>query len=99
MDNENNTVKVSDKGVHVSDANGDDVSISTDGIKVSGSSSDDEANVSESVDVSSNGALVSSLGNNDYAVVIQDKTDGKLIVISGNNLDLLKSMAETASFA
>ena len=99
VDNENNTVKVSDKGVYVSDANGDDVSISTDGIKVSGSSSNDEGNASESVDVSADGALVSSLGNDDYAVVIQNKADGQLIVISGNNLDLLKSMAETASFA
>lgn len=98
-DNENNTVKISDKGIHVSDANGEDVSISTDGVKVSGSSSNDGSNASDSVDVSANGALVSSLGNDDYAVVIQNKDDGQLIVISGNNLELLKSMAETVKFA
>ncbi len=99
VDNENNTVKISDKGLQISDTNGEDVSISTDGVKVSGASDNNGSDASESVDVSVDGDLASSIGNDDYAVCIQNPGDGQMIVVSGNNLDLLKSMAETASFA
>lgn len=99
VDDENTTVSISGNGLHVSDANGEDVSISTEGIKVSGeSSSEDSSNSVEDVDVSLDGDMLDDIGNDDYALCIKNPDGGELIIISGNNLDLLKSMAETASF-
>lgn len=99
VDNENTSVSLSGKGLEVSDANGEDVSISTEGVKVSsGSSSENASGDSENVDVSVDGHMVSAVGNDDYAIGIENPDDGQLIVISGNNLELLKSMAESASF-
>lgn len=99
VDDENTTVSISGNGLHVSDANGEDVSISTEGIKVSGeSSSDDGSDSVEDVDVSLDGDMLDDIGNDDYVLCIENPDGGELIIISGNNLDLLKSMAETASF-
>ena len=100
VDNENTTVSLSDKGLQVSDADGEDVSISNEGVKVSSSASESNGSeVSEDVNVTVDGHAFSSIGNDDYAICIKNPDDGQMVVITGNNLDLIKSMAETVSFS
>lgn len=95
VDNENSTVTLSNNGFQVNDANGENVSISTDGIKVSGGDGENATSVDTDVSVDD---MAFNFGNDDYAVCIKNPDDGQIIVISGNNLDLLKSMAQSASF-
>ena len=38
------------------------------------------------------------LDNADYAICIESPDNNQVIVIAGNDLELLKSIAETASF-
>ena len=85
------SVSFSGKGLEVSDASGENVSITTDGISVSGESSDNET-----VDVSSD--VGSDIENSDYSLYLKNQNNDEVIVISGNNLELLKQMAETVSF-
>lgn len=77
------SVSFSGKGLEVSDASGENVSITTDGISVSGESSDNEA-----VDVSSD--VGSDIENSDYSLYLKNQNNDEVIVISGNNLELLK---------
>lgn len=92
---DNSTVSLSSSGLKVSDPNGENVSISTDGVKVT------DANGEDSVDanVSVNNDMISNVDNADYAICIKNPENNQVIVIAGNNLELLKSIAETASFS
>ena len=74
----------------------DDVSISTDGIKVTGN--DGSAEASADGNVSIDGDMMSHVNNADYAICIENPDNNQVIVIAGNDLELLKSIAETASF-
>ena len=89
-----NSVSLSDKGLEVSDADGENVSITTEGVSVSSgnSSGNETVNVSNDVDVNS------EIENSDYSIYLKNQDNDKVIVISGNNLELLKAMAETVSF-
>lgn len=81
-----NSVSFSGKGLEVSDANGENVSITSEGVSVSGNGT---VNVSSNAD--------SNIQNCDYSIYLKNNND-KVIVISGNDLELLKEMAETVSF-
>ena len=91
---DNSTVSLSTRGLSVSDPNGDDVSISTDGVKVNDSNGENSVDANASFD----GDVISNVGNSDYAIVIESPDNSQVIVIAGNDLELLKSIAETASF-
>ena len=93
---DNTSVALSTKGFEVADPNGDDVSISTDGIKVTGN--DGSAEASADGNVSIDGDMMSHVNNADYAICIENPDNNQVIVIAGNNLEVLKSIAETASF-
>ena len=93
---DNTSVALSTKGFEVADPNGDDVSISTDGIKVTGN--DGSAEASADGNVSIDGDMMSHVNNADYAICIENPDNNQVIVIAGNDLELLKSIAETASF-
>ena len=91
---DNSTVSLSTKGFAVSDPNGDDVSISTDGVNVNDSKGEGSVDVNSSFD----GDIISNVDNADYAICIESPDNNQVIVIAGNDLELLKSIAETASF-
>ena len=84
VDDNGTSVSLSDKGIFVSDANGDNVSIDTNGVK--------------GTDNNGSGDMISSIENSDYALCMESPDNNQVIILAGNNLDLLKSMAETASF-
>lgn len=88
-----NSVSFSDKGLEILDANGEGASISSEGINFFGNESSD--NVTS--DISSGAG--SSMEYSDYSVYLKNNNANKVIVISGNNLELLKAMAETASIS
>lgn len=91
---DNSTVSLSTKGLAVSDPNGDNVSISTDGVNVNDSNGEDSVDVNSSFDED----IISNVDNADYAICIENPDGNQVIVIAGNDLELLKSIAETASF-
>ena len=91
---DNSTVSLSTRGFTVSDPNGDDVSISTDGVKVNDSNGENSVDANASFD----GDIISNIDNADYAICIESPDNNQVIVIAGNDLELLKSIAETASF-
>ena len=101
---DNTSVSLSTKGFEVADPKGGDVSISTDGdvsistdgIKVTGN--DGSAEASADGNVSIDGDMMSHVNNADYAICIENPDNNQVIVIAGNNLEVLKSIAETASF-
>lgn len=82
-----NSVSFSDKGLEISDANGENVSITSEGVSVSGNGT---VSVSSSAD--------SNIENCDYSIYLKNSNNDKVIVISGNDLELLKEMAKTVSF-
>ena len=85
-----NSVSISNKGLEVSDANGQNVSITSEGVSVSDGAGNETVNVSSDVD--------SNIKDCDYSIYLKNQGNDKVIVVSGNNLELLKSMAETVSF-
>lgn len=87
---EGNSVSISSKGLEVSDANGENVSITSEGVSVSDGAGNETVNVSSDVD--------SNIKDCDYSIYLKNQDNDKVIVISGNNLELLKAMAETVSF-
>ena len=89
-----NKISLSDKGLEVSDANGQNVSITSEGVSISGNETLDN----ESFDVSGDVEVNSNINDCDYAVYLENADNDQVIVLSGNNLEVLKSMAETASF-
>ena len=92
VSSDGNSVSLSSNGLEVSDANGEIVSITSEGVSVSGGSSSDNVTVNVSSDADSN------IVNCDYSIYLKNQGNDKVIVVSGNNLELLKAMAETASF-
>ena len=92
---DNTSVSLSTEGLKVSDPSGEDVSISTDGVKVSDASGESNVETNASFD----GDMISNVDNADYALCIKNPDNDQAIVICGNNLELLKSIAETASFS
>ncbi|WP_295620306.1 hypothetical protein [uncultured Methanobrevibacter sp.] len=95
VDDNGTSVSLSDKGFFVSDANGDNVSIDTNGVKGTDNNGSGEATEGN---ISINGDMISSIENSDYALCMESPDNNQVIILAGNNLDLLKSMAETASF-
>lgn len=91
---EGNSVSLSGNGLEVSDADGENVSITKEGVSVSGvkSSGNETINVTSDVDANSD------IENSKYSIYLKNNDNDKVIVISGNNLELLKAMAETVSF-
>ncbi len=87
-----NSVSLSGKGLNVSSEDGENISAGPEGISVSGGSSSDNMSVNVSSDIDSN------IKDCDYSVYLVNSDKNSVIVISGNNLELLKSMAETVSF-
>ena len=87
-----NSISLSSNGFKVSSADGDNVSITSDGVSVYGNSSEANETVNVSSDVDSN------IKNSDYSIYLKNQDNSEVIVLSGNNLELLKSMAETVSF-
>lgn len=92
-----NSISFSDKGLEISDANGDNVSISSEGIKVSEAPSSD-GEVSEDVNITVNGNADASFQNGEYTVYIKNAINDQVIVINGNDLEVMKKMADTVSF-
>lgn len=92
ISSEGNTVSFSSNGLNVSDADGENVSITSEGVSVSGNESSDNETVNVSSDVSSN------IENSQYSIYLKNQDNNKVIVLSGNNLELLKAMAETVTF-
>lgn len=87
-----NSISLSGDGLEVHDASGENVSITSDGITVSGEASSDNETVNVSGDVDSN------IENCDYSLYMKNQDNDKVIVLSGNDLELLKAMAETVAF-
>lgn len=87
-----NSVSLSNKGFQVSDANGEGMSISSEGISVSDGLSSENVTVNATKDLNSNFEL------SDYSIYLKNSKENQVVVLSGNNLELLKSMAETVSF-
>ncbi len=92
ISSEGNTVSFSSDGLNVSDADGENVSITSEGVIVSGNESSGNETINVSSDVSSN------IENCQYSIYLKNQDNNKVIVLSGNNLELLKAMAETVTF-
>ena len=92
---DNTTVSLSSRGLEVSDPSGEDVSISTEGVKVSDANGESTVETNASIDEN----MVSTVDNADYTICIKNPENDQAIVLCGNNLELLKSMAESASFS
>lgn len=87
-------VSFSKNGIYVSDSDGQNVSISSEGVKVSGGSSNETVDVNADVD-----SVMNSYSEfADYSLCLKNPKKDQLIIICGNDLDLLKQMAESASF-
>lgn len=86
------SVSLSSEGFKVSDASGEKVSITSKGIEVSGDNSSGNASVNVSSDINSN------IADCDYSLYLKNSGNSQVVVISGNDLELLKSMAETVKF-
>ena len=87
---EGNSVSLSGKSFEVSTHDGENISVTPAGVSFSGGASSGNESVNISGDVNS------SIKNCDYSVYL--KNNNGVFVISGNNLEVLKSMAETVSF-
>ncbi|MBQ2635178.1 MAG: hypothetical protein IJG09_00500 [Methanobrevibacter sp.] len=87
---EGSSVSFSGNGLEVHDASGEDVSITREGISVSGESSGNN----ETVDIDAD----TNIENSDYSLYLKNQDNSAVIIISGNNMELLKAMAETATF-
>ncbi len=88
-----NSISLSDKGLEIADANGTNVSISSEGIKVS---EGDE--LSNDTNITVDGNMSTDFNDGDYVAFLTNQDNNQLILISGNNLDSLKAMADTVSF-
>ena len=89
---EGNNISLSSNGLNVSDANGENVSITSEGVTVSGNASSGNETVNVSSDVHSH------IEDCNYSIYLKNQDNNKVIVISGNNLELLKAMADSVSF-
>ena len=94
IDDPSANVSFSTNGLEVSDSNGENVSISSDGIKVSDGSSNGTVEVNSDVD-----SVMDSYSEfSEYILCLKNPDNDQLILICGNDLDLLKVMAESATF-
>lgn len=91
VSSQGNSIALSGDGLEISDASGENVSVTREGVNVSGASSGNET-VNVSSDVNSN------IEDCDYSIYVKNQNNDSVIVISGNNLELLKEMAENCSF-
>ena len=84
-----------------SDGDGSGVSISDKGISFSDPSSSngssDNVTLGES-NLSFSGNINSDILNSDYVLCMENPDKNNVLLITGNNLETLKSMADTASF-
>ena len=94
---DNESVSLSNQGLEVSDANGEGVSISNEGIKVSANVSEN-GTASDDVFVAFDENMSSNMANGEYVLCIKNPDNSQAIMLTGNNLDLMKEMADTASF-
>ena len=97
-DSEGADVSLSTSGFEVSDANGQNVSLSPNGIKVSSSPSENISDELVDANMSWDGDMDLTHVDSDYIVAVQNKNTDKVILLAGNDLNLLKTMAETVSF-
>lgn len=100
---ENGTFSLSSKGLEVSDEDGSGISITDDGITFSDSASSNESSDSSVAEDSEanftfNGNINTDIQDTDYVICVKNPENDTLIMITGNNLELMKSMADTASF-
>ena len=79
---EGSSVSFSGNGLEVHDASGEDVSITREGISVSGESSGNN----ETVDIDAD----TNIENSDYSLYLKNQDNSAVIIISGNNMELLK---------
>lgn len=86
------SISLSSEGFKVSDASGEKVSITSKGIEVSGDASSGNASVNVSSEINSN------IADCDYSLYVKNNDNDQVVVISGNNLELLKSMADSVKF-
>lgn len=93
---EGSSISLSSEGLKISDAGGENVSITSEGISVSGQSSSQASSGNASVNISSD--VNSNIMDCDYSLYLKNQDNGNVIVISGNDLELLKSMAESVKF-
>ena len=96
VSSEGNSISLSSEGLKISDAGGENVSITSEGISVSGESSSQASSGNASVNISSD--VNSNIMDCDYSLYLKNQDNGNVIVISGNDLELLKSMAESVKF-
>lgn len=89
---EGNSVSLSSKGFEVSTEDGENMSVGPSGVSFSSGASSGNESVNISGDVSSN------IKSSDYSLYLKNSNNNNVIVLSGNNLEVLKSMAETVSF-
>ena len=90
-----NNISLSDKGLEITDADGEIVSISGEGIQVSGSAS---GGASADGDVMVEGNLTGDIHDSEYVIYLKNPDNSQVIAIAGNNPEVLKAMADTASF-
>ena len=98
---DNGSFSLSRNGLEFSDGDGSGVSISDKGISFSDPSSSngssDNVTLGES-NLSFSGNINSDILNSDYVLCMENPDKNNVLLITGNNLETLKSMADTASF-
>lgn len=88
-----NSVSLSGNKLEISDASGENVSISPKGVNVS-SVNDTNGSVNVTVDEDVNPAI----HDDDYVAYLKNKDNTQVVLIAGDNLDLIKQMAGSAKF-
>ena len=92
VDSEGN-VSLSGNGLDISDANGQNVSFSSEGVNISG---DDSSNESVNVEAE-NLDMDSNIQDSDYVFCILCPGGDSVIMLCGDDLDLIKNMADSTS--
>ena len=87
-----NSISLSGNGIEISDSEGENVSITSEGISISG----DEVSGNGTFNVSGDGDY--DFKNSKYSLFLKNQNKDSVIVISGDNMDVLKAMAETVTF-
>lgn len=98
-ENENYTV-IKNQEYDSWDFLGNDSSISLENIanSIKGLFSSDEGSNDSANNNSIDGYLAANVHDDDYIVYLKNPDDGQIIVIAGDNLELVKKMADSASF-
>lgn len=90
---DSNSISFSGNKLEISDASGENVSISPKGVNVS-SVNDTNGSVNVTVDEDVNPAI----HDDDYVAYLKNKDNTQVVLIAGDNLDLIKQMAGSAKF-